>query len=89
MFYDRFKQLCELRGVSVSTAATMARINKSSVTYWKKQRDAGKEVIPAADVINRLCEFFHCTRADLLETEKGPTVETVEPNKLELLHIYD
>ena len=36
MFYERFKQLCRLKGVSTSKAAMEAGLSKSTVTKWKK-----------------------------------------------------
>ena len=39
MFYDRFIELCQLRGVSPSRAATEAGIHKSTVTKWKQKGD--------------------------------------------------
>ena len=36
MFYDKFKELCDLKGVSVSKAASEIGLSNSTATKWKK-----------------------------------------------------
>lgn len=73
MFYDRFAYLCSTKGVSVSRGALEAGISKSLVTKWK----ANKVNVPSAEVIEKLCNYFHLSVADLLgeePKEKTPTL---------------
>lgn len=61
MFFDRFEELCRLRGVTPTRAAQEAGVNKSTVTYWRKNRDAR----PTGQVAERLCAYFGITMSDL------------------------
>lgn len=36
MFYDIFKRLCDMEGISVSRAADELDISRGTVTHWKK-----------------------------------------------------
>ena len=78
MFYDRFIELCNHKGVSPTKAALESGINKASVTYWKKKRECGLDTDPDQEVIHKLCAYFQCSQAwlrGLEETEKAPTME--------------
>lgn len=61
MFFDKFKELCDARGVTPTKAALEAGINKSSVTYWRKNPDS----VPTGQVAQKLCEYFGISRGEL------------------------
>ena len=78
MFYERFLTLCERTGLTPSGAATRSGFNKGTVSVWKKKYEAGLDVRPEKDVINKICSFFNCSETWLLgieEDEKKPTPE--------------
>lgn len=66
MFYEHFVALCEKKGVSPSRATVEAGINKSAVTYWKKNPESK----PTGQVAAKLCNYFGITMADLYGEEK-------------------
>lgn len=68
MFYDHFVSLCQKKNVSPSRATVEAGINKSAVTYWKKNPDAR----PTGQVAEKLCAYFGITMSELYneQTEK-------------------
>ena len=61
MFFSRFQELCSLRGVTPSKAAQEAGVNKSTVTYWRRNPDAR----PTGQVAQRLCAYFGITMGEL------------------------
>lgn len=69
MFYDKFVQLCNQKGVSPSRAAIDAGISKSLVTKWKA--NGCKD--PSPDVLRKLSVYFGVTVSDLLDEKKEPT----------------
>ena len=76
MFYERFLTLCGKNKIAPSTAATKAGFNKGTVSVWKKKYEAGLDVRPERDVIEKICAYFNCTESWLLgieEQEKKPT----------------
>lgn len=76
MFYERFLTLCKGKGITPSAAATQAGFNKGTVSVWKKKYEAGVDVRPEKDIMDKICSFFNCTEAWLIgadEQEKKPT----------------
>ena len=76
MFYERYLSLCKGKGVTPSGAATQAGFNKGTVSVWKKKYEAGVDVRPEKDVIDKICAFFGCDEPWLLGMdghEKKPT----------------
>lgn len=61
MFFDRFEELCKLHGVTPTKAAQEAGINKSTVTYWRKNAESK----PTGQVAERLCAYFGITMSEL------------------------
>lgn len=70
MFYDRFKQLCERKGVSCNKAALEIGLSNATPTKWKKTG-----ATPVGDTLDRIAVYFGVTTDYLLgkETEKAPT----------------
>ena len=78
MFYERYLSLCEKNRLSPSAAATQAGFNRGTVSSWKKKYEAGLDVRPEKDVIEKICEFFGCTEMWLLGIEGQKNKPTPE-----------
>lgn len=68
MFFDRFKHLCEDRGISVYKACTDVGLNRSAVAKWK---NGGK---PNGTTASKLADYFGVTTDYLLgnDNKKAP-----------------
>ncbi len=74
MFFNRFKELCDERGISVYRACTEIGLNRSAVAKWKA---GGK---PNGTTSARLAEYFGVTTDYLLEqTDDRVPTEPVRP----------
>ena len=76
MFYERYLSLCEKRKLYPSAAATQAGFNRGTVSVWKKKYEAGQDVRPEPDIIEKICKFFGCAETWLLgidEQKETPT----------------
>lgn len=58
MFYDIFKRLCEERGITPTKASQEIGFSKGSVSYWKKQYQAGKDAKPDSYTAAKIADFF-------------------------------
>ena len=63
MVYERYLQLCDAAKIAPSAAATNAGFNRGTVSVWKKKYEAGIDVTPDQEVINKICKFFGCTES--------------------------
>ena len=70
MFFDRFKCLCDDRGISVYKACTDIGLNRSAVAKWKSGGH------PNGTTAAKLANYFGVTTDYLLgkDTQKSPTV---------------
>lgn len=75
MFYERYVSLCTREKLSSSTAAVKAGFNKGTVSVWKKKYEAGQDVVPEQEIIDKICAFFGCSESWLRGIEKAPTQE--------------
>lgn len=66
MFYDRFVELCSLRGVQPTRAALDMGLSKSLPTKWKQ---TGAD--PSGDTLNRLADYFNMSVDELLGNESN------------------
>lgn len=73
MFYERYVSLCTREKISPSTAAVKAGFNKGTVSVWKKKYEAGQDVVPEQEIIDKICAFFGCSESWLRGIEKTPT----------------
>lgn len=71
MFYDKFKELCKARSVSVSKAATDIGLSNSTPTKWKNTN-----ATPDSTTLSKIADYFGVTIDYLLgtEKEKAPTL---------------
>ena len=75
MFYDKFKQLCEKKGVSVNKACVEIGLSRSAAAKWKAT-NAGT---PTAETCKKIAAYFGITVSDLLD----------ETNKVENMSALD
>ena len=70
MFYDRFKQLCDQKGVSCNKAALEIGLSNATPTKWKKTG-----ATPVGETLDRIAAYFGVTTDYLLgkENKKAPT----------------
>ena len=90
MFYDRFKQLCDLKGVRPTNACVEAGVSRGLAAKWKAEQTE----VPRADILQKLSVYFGMTIDEILGEEQkenpGTTMDTeVSPLKAELLGLVD
>lgn len=78
MFYDRFIELCNKKGVKPSRVAMEKGFNKGSISSWKKNAELGKDVKPTTEILEKIANYFDVTVDELLENEKNLTEEDKE-----------
>lgn len=61
MFYERFLHLFEAKKIAPSAAATQAGFNRGTVSVWRKKYEAGQDVNPDQEIIDKICAFFGCS----------------------------
>lgn len=64
MFYDLFKELCDMKRVSVSKACIEMGLSRSIAAKWKNTRTN-----PSAEVLPKISSYFGVTTDYLLGTE--------------------
>ena len=64
MFYDRFKQLCEKKGVSCNKAAREIGLSNATPTKWKKTG-----ATPVGETLDRIAAYFDVSTDYLLGIE--------------------
>lgn len=71
MFYDRFKQLCDDRGVSCNKAALEIGLSNATPTKWRKTG-----ATPNSETLQKIASYFGVSIQFLLdqETEKAPAL---------------
>lgn len=70
MFYDRFKELCDKRGISCNRAAIDMGLSNATPSQWKK-----KGLTPKADTLAVIASYFNVSVDYLLEE---PNIHAVE-----------
>lgn len=85
MFYERYVSLCTREKISPSTAAVKAGFNKGTVSVWKKKYEAGQDVVPEQEIIDKICAFFGCSESWLRGIEKAPTQEGEHGHVIDLV----
>ena len=70
MFYDRFKELCDKRGISCNRAAIDMGLSNATPSQWKK-----KGLTPKADTLAIIANYFNVTVDYLLDE---PNVHAVD-----------
>lgn len=69
MFYDRFRELCDRKGVSCNKAALEIGLSNATPTKWKKTG-----ATPVGETLDKIAKYFGVSTDYLLgkETEKAP-----------------
>lgn len=79
MFYDRFEQLCKLKGVKPGRACTDMGLSRSLSAKWKNMGTKK----PSAEVLEKMSSYFGISINEILdedsdfvspETQKAPTL---------------
>ncbi|MBQ6951913.1 MAG: helix-turn-helix transcriptional regulator [Clostridia bacterium] len=71
MFYDRFRQLCERKGISCNKAALEIGLSNATPTKWKKTG-----ATPVGETLDKIAAYFGVSTDYLLgKEEKAPTNE--------------
>ena len=65
MFYDRFEELCLLKGVKITRACQEMGLSRSLASKWK---NTGTQK-PSADVLERMSEYFNMSINEILDAE--------------------
>ena len=80
MFFNRFKQLCDQKDISVYRACTDIGLNRSAVAKWKS---GGK---PNGSTAAKLAEYFEVTTDYLLgqseEKQPGDTPRVISDEEI-------
>ena len=69
MFYDRFKQLCDEKGVSVTRATEEIGLARTIGTKWKKTGGT-----PRGETLMKIAEYFGVSTSELLGDETVVTM---------------
>lgn len=56
--YDKLVELCQNHGVDIATAYKAMKINKGTISVWKKNSAEGVPVIPSTKIAKKLSEYF-------------------------------
>ena len=75
MFYDKFKALCDEKGVSCTKAAVQMGLSNATPTKWKKT-----DATPDGATLGKIAEYFGVTIDSLLGNEDS----SVQTNDREL-----
>lgn len=71
MFYDRFKQLCDAKGISCNKAALDIGLSNATPTKWKKTG-----ATPGGETLDKIAAYFNVSTDSLLgkEEQKKPVL---------------
>ena len=62
MFWERLVELCTKRGIKPSRLATELGFSKGSISYWKRNYQAGRDSKPAPDLANEIADYLATPR---------------------------
>ena len=77
MFFEIFKKLCDERGITPTKASAEIGFSKGSVSYWRKNYNAGIDAKPDLHTAQKIADFFGVTVDSLLERQ-APTPQVVQ-----------
>ena len=86
MFYDRFKALCDHRGISCNKAALEMGLSNATPTAWKK-----RGLTPKADTLEVIANYFGVSTDFLLgkeEKENSPDEFSLTEGEKDLLKLF-
>ncbi len=77
MFYDRFKQLCDRKGVSCNKAALEMGLSNATVPKWKKTG-----ATPGGETLNKIALYFGVSVDFLLNGDPAETAAPAETHSV-------
>ena len=79
MFYERFLDLCNEKGIKPSRVAVETGFNKGSISVWKKKYENGEDTQPTSEILSKIADYF-CVTIDYLlgKTDNSLTDEDKE-----------
>lgn len=86
MFYDRFKELCDQRGISCNKAALEMGLSNATPTAWKK-----RGLTPKADTLAVIANYFGVSTDCLIgkeEKQNSPSENDLTEREKELLTLF-
>lgn len=86
MFYDRFKALCDQRGISCNKAALEMGLSNATPTAWKK-----RGLTPKADTLAVIANYFGVSTDCLLgkeEKENSPDEFVLTKGEKDLIQLF-
>lgn len=85
MFYDRLKNICDSKGITVTFLLKSLNISTSKGTAWKNGSS------PNSEIVKKIANYFNVTTDYLLGNEQSKAIElpALSENKQELLKIFD
>lgn len=75
MFYDKFCELCNKKGITPSAVATQIKFSRGTITAWKKNGGT-----PNADLLTKIADYFGVSTDYLLSDDNR------QPEKVEYLN---
>ena len=84
MFYDRFADLCEKKGVRLGQAASEMGLSGAAVSRWKKYGYS-----PRSESMQRIADYFGVSISSLMETEEKETQDLSEKEKRDIAREVD
>lgn len=82
MFYDRFKYLCDQKGISCKKAVMDIGLSNSIATKWKKTG-----ATPNGDTLIKIAGYFQISVLELLDNDNKPA--SISGNELDIESIID
>jgi transcriptional regulator with XRE-family HTH domain len=76
-FYEKVKNLCELRGISITSLAKELDFSKSAPTTWKKSNG-----VPRNSTIKKLSDFFNVPITYFLDDGSTNSHNTINGNNI-------
>ena len=84
MFYDKFADLCEKKGVRLGQAASEMGLSGAAVSRWKKYGYS-----PRSESMQRIADYFGVSISSLMETEEKETQDLSEKEKRDIAREVD
>ena len=77
---QNIKQLRESHGLSQAELAQIAGVSNKAVSTWENDSK-----IPRMGAIQKMADYFHILKSDIIEDKKAPALP---PDETELLRLY-
>lgn len=92
MFWERFIQLCQDRGLKMNPAGKEIGLSSGLLSKWKQAYDEGKEPMPTVDKLIAVANYFDCSTDYLLGRvdykKSAPPAHDLSDDEQELLEYF-